>query len=52
MVRPSALAVLRLITVSYLVGALHRQVGRLLASEDAIDVLGRLTVLVGPGGTV
>ena len=43
--RPSALAVLRLITSSNLVGCLHRKVGRLLALEDAIDVAGR------PAGT-
>ena len=39
--RPSALAVLRLITSSYLVGCLHRKFGRLLAFEDAIDIAGR-----------
>ena len=44
--RPSAFAVLRLITSSYLVGALHRQVGRLLALEDAVDVAGGAAVLV------
>ena len=44
--RPSALAVLRLMTSSYLVGCLHRQVGRLLALEDAVDVAGRAPVLV------
>jgi hypothetical protein len=35
--RPSALAVLRLSTVSYLVGACT-QIARLLALEDAVDV--------------
>ena len=39
--RPSAFAVLRLITSSNLVGCLHRQVGGLLALEDAVDVDGR-----------
>jgi len=34
------LAVLRLITVSYLVGRLHRQVGRLLALEDSQFAVG------------
>ena len=50
--RPSALAVLRLITSSYLVGALHRQIGRLLALEDAVDVAGRAPVLAGDVGPV
>ena len=44
-VRPSALAVLRLIANSYLVG-LHRQLGRLLALEDEIHVARRATVLL------
>ena len=44
--RPSALAVLRLITRLVLGRRLHRQVGRLLALEDAIDVAGRAPVLV------
>ena len=44
--RPSALAVLRLMTSSILGRRLHRQVGRLLALEDAIDVAGRAPVLV------
>jgi hypothetical protein len=44
---PSALAVLRLITSSYLVG-LHRKVGRLLALENTIDVAGRAVVLLDP----
>ena len=39
--RVSALAVFRLITSSYLVGACTRKVGGLLALEDAIDVLRR-----------
>ena len=39
--RPSALAVLRLITSSNFVGCLHRQIGRLLAFEDAVDIAGR-----------
>ena len=42
---PSALAVLRLITNSYLVERLYRQVGRFLALEDAIDVAGTLSEL-------
>ena len=37
-VRPSALAVLRLITSSNLVGCSHRQVGGLGALEDAADI--------------
>ena len=44
--RPSALAVLRLMTSSILVRRLHRQVGRLLALEDAIDVARRAPVLI------
>ena len=35
------MAVLRLMTNSYLVGCLHRQVGGLLALENAVDVGGR-----------
>ena len=50
--RPSALAVLRLMTSSYLVGALHRQVGGLLALEDAVDVAGRTPVLVDEIGSI
>ena len=46
------MAVLRLMTSSNLVGALHRQVGRLLALEDAIDVAGRASVLVDQIGAV
>ena len=42
--RPSALAVLRLIDQLELGRRLHRQVGRLLAFEDAIDVAGRAPV--------
>ena len=44
--RPSALAVLRLIDELVLGRRLHRQVGRLLALEDAVDVAGRTPVLV------
>ena len=44
--RPSALAVLRLIDQLVPGRRLHRQVGRLLALEDAIDVAGRAPVLV------
>ena len=40
------MAVLRLITSLVLGRRLHRQVGRLLALEDAIDVAGRLPVLI------
>src|SRR5262249_56964792 len=50
--RPSAFAVLRLMTSSYLVGACHRQIGRFLALEDAIDVSGRAPVLVDQGRPV
>ena len=39
--RPSALAVLRLIDQLVLGRRLHRQVGRLLALEDAVDIAGR-----------
>src|SRR6266540_7150510 len=39
-VRPSALAVLRLMTNSYLVGDCNRKVGWLLALEDTIHVAG------------
>ena len=45
-VRPSAFAVLRLIDQLVLGRRLHRQIGRLLALEDAIDVAGRASVLV------
>ena len=38
--RPSALAVLRLITSSYLVGACTGRSAGLLALEDAIDIVG------------
>ena len=44
-VMPSALAVLRLMTSSYLVGACTGRSGRLLALEDAIDIAGRLPEL-------
>ena len=46
--RPSALAVLRLIDQLVLGRRLHRQVGGLLALEDAVDVAGRAPVLVDP----
>jgi hypothetical protein len=44
----SALAVFRLITISYLVGActLYRQVGRFLALEDSIDIARRTSALI------
>ena len=44
--RPSAFAVLRLITSSYFVGRLHRQVGGLFAPQDAIDITRRAANLV------
>ena len=44
--RPSALAVFRLMTSLVLGRRLHRQVGRLLALEDAIDVAGRAAILI------
>ena len=50
--RPSALAVLRLMTSSNLVGCMHRQVGRLLALEDAADIDAGLTIAVGDAGSV
>ena len=40
------MAVLRLIDQLVLGRRLHRQVGRLLALEDAVDVAGRAAVLV------
>ena len=46
--RPSALAVLRLMTSSILGRCLHRKVGWLLAFEDAIDVARRASVHVDP----
>ena len=44
--RPSALAVLRLITSSNLVGCLNRQVGGLLALKDAVDVAAGMPILI------
>src|SRR4051794_32881496 len=44
--RPSVFAVLRLITSSYLVGALDGQIGGLLTLEDAIDVPCRTTIRI------
>jgi hypothetical protein len=44
--RPRAFAVLRLITSSYLVGGLHRQVCRLFAPQDAINVPGRAPKII------
>jgi len=46
MVKPSALAVLRLITVSYLVEDCTGRSAGFLALEDTIDVACRLTELV------
>ena len=43
--RPSALAVLRLITSSNLVGCWTGKIGGLLALENAVDVAGRTPVL-------
>jgi hypothetical protein len=51
--RPSALAVLRLMTKLILGRRLHRKVGRLLALEDAIDIACGKSVLadgIGPVG--
>ena len=50
--RPSALAVLRLIDEFVLGRRLHRQVGGLLALEDAIDVAGRAPVPVDHIGPI
>ena len=50
MVSPSAFAVLRLMTSSYFVGGLYRQVGRLLTLEVAIDIAGRASVMAGNVG--
>ena len=44
--RPSALAVLRLITSSNLVGCTHRQIGRLLALEDPTDIDAGLAISI------
>ena len=52
MVRPSALAVLRFITVSYLVGACTGRSAGLLALEDTVDVAGRAPILVERIGRV
>ena len=46
------MAVLRLITSSYLVGCLHRQVGRLLALEDAADIDARLAIHIRQIGAI
>jgi hypothetical protein len=51
-VRPSAFAVSRLMTSSYFGRRLHRQVGWLLALEDAIYVPGRKPVLVDDVGPI
>ena len=51
-VRPSALAVLRLITNSNLVGCMDRQVGRLLALENAAGIDAGLAVRFGKAGSV
>ena len=45
-VRPSALAVLRLITSSYLVGRLYRQIGWLFAFENTINIVRRAPKMV------
>ncbi len=50
--RPSALAVLRLIDQFVLGRRLHRQVGRLLAFEDAIDIARGAPVMVDAIGPV
>ena len=46
MVMPSASATLRLMTSSYLVGACHREVGRLLALVDTINISGGAAISV------
>src|SRR5262249_37796750 len=50
--RPRALAALRLIASSYLVGGLYRQVGRLLTLEDAINVSSGAAVLIEVVGPI
>ena len=50
--RPSALAVLRLMIELVLGRRLHRQVGRLLALEDAVDVAGRAPVQIDQAGSI
>ena len=50
--RPSAFAVLRLITSSNLVGCCDRQVGRLRALEDAVDVADRAPEQVDRVGSI
>ena len=49
-VRPSALAVLRLMTSSNLVGLLDRQVGRLLALENPAGIDADLTIRIRNAG--
>jgi hypothetical protein len=44
---PSAFAVFEIDRQLVFDRRLHRQVGRLLALEDAIDVTGRSTILIG-----
>ena len=46
------MAVLRLITSSNLVGCMHRQVGRLLALEDAAGIDAGLAIRIGEAGAV
>ena len=48
-VKPRALAVLRLITISYFVELLHRQIGWLRALEDTIDIARRSPGTAPPG---
>jgi hypothetical protein len=50
--RPSAFAVFKLITSSYFVGVLHRQIGWLFTLENAVDVAGCAAVLVDEIGPV
>jgi hypothetical protein len=50
--RPSAFAVLRLMTSMYLVGELDRKVGRLLALKNAVDVTRREPILINQVGSV
>ena len=49
---PSALAVLRLIASFVLGRRLHRQVGRLFALQDAIDVAGGAAILIEVVGPI
>ena len=52
MVRPSALAVLRLMTNSTLYGLLDRQIGGLRALENSAGIDAGLTICIGKTGSV